>query len=133
MNLYQMGPVWHGAEPLCCTLVKLDLGIQCMASLLCLHGIPLEEYPVLRMVPQMRLTDFHCRLRKWSQASGGHLLVCAETLGCPSFAVLLQHSISILPVLKEMFYSLSVSYLSCDGRCRMRRQEIRFESRSPRF
>lgn len=52
------------------------------------------------------LTDFHHRLRKWSQASGGRVLVFAETLGCPSFAVLLQHSISILPVLKEVFYSL---------------------------
>lgn len=34
---------------------------------------------------------FHCRVRKWSQASAGHMLVCVEALGCASFAVLLQH------------------------------------------
>lgn len=54
VNSFQTAPVWCDAEPLCCTLMKPNIGVQYLASLLCLQGIPLEECPALRKIPQMR-------------------------------------------------------------------------------
>ena len=73
-------------------------------------------------------------LSNGGQASAGPLLIYAEVLMCPRFAVLLQHSIRTLPVVKYiMFYSLPVSYISWDGGGKKRRQEIGFEPMRPKF
>lgn len=53
---------------------------------------------------------------------------------CARFAVLLQHSIRTLPVVKYiMFYSLPVAYISWDGGGKKRRQEVGFEPMRPKF
>lgn len=132
---HQMDPVWLNAESRYCTLMKLNLRVQHTASLLCLHGIPhhgqLEKCTALKKTPQISqglLTSPVC------SAMGDRPLLDLCWSVCARFAVLLQHSIRTLPVVKYiMFYSLPVSYISWDGGGKKRRQEIGFEPMRPKF
>lgn len=141
VNSYQMGPVWCGADPP--EIFCKSISHTCWWN----SASEFSAWPpcCVCMASHWRSVQCWGRSLRWAKAdwlspgsgNGARPLVdvswsLQRHLG-PGFAVLLQHSISILPVLKEMFYSISVSYLSCNGGYKIRRQEVRFEPRSPMF